>query len=178
MKIIQRNHFDNLYFRTTKLRTFPEYLMVHIKKFTLGDDWVPKKLNANLQVPDIINLSYLRGYGLQPGEEQLPAPSSASSKFVIEFSKSSLNELMEMGFSLDACKRALYSTSNSGVEAATNWIMEHMTDPDFNDPFTLDNTVTSDQVIQFHVFDRILPNVIIITFQFFLYRLLLLILTP
>lgn len=30
--------------RSTRLSTFPDYLMVHLKKFTIGDDWVPKKL--------------------------------------------------------------------------------------------------------------------------------------
>ena len=32
------------YRRTTRFSTFPDYLMVQMKKFTLGDDWVPKKL--------------------------------------------------------------------------------------------------------------------------------------
>ena len=36
--------------RTTRLATFPDYLMVQIKKFTLGDDWVPKKLGKILSV--------------------------------------------------------------------------------------------------------------------------------
>ena len=33
-----------LFFRTTRFLTFPDYLMVQVKKFTLGEDWVPKKL--------------------------------------------------------------------------------------------------------------------------------------
>ena len=40
-----------------------------------------------------------------------------------------------MGFSRNGCTRALYETKNSGVEAAMNWVMEHMGDPDFSDPF-------------------------------------------
>ena len=40
-----------------------------------------------------------------------------------------------MGFSRNGCTRALYETKNSGVEAAMNWVMEHMGDPNFNDPF-------------------------------------------
>ena len=109
----------------------------------------------------------------------LPALSNAFSKIVIEFSKSSLNELMEMSFSLDVCKRALYSTSNSGVEAATNWIMEHMADPHLNYPFNLDKAITSDQIIEFDVFGRILPILCKHNnFSTFPYRLLFLILTP
>ena len=30
--------------RTTCLASFPDYLFVQLKKFTIGDDWVPKKL--------------------------------------------------------------------------------------------------------------------------------------
>jgi ubiquitin carboxyl-terminal hydrolase 5/13 len=40
-----------------------------------------------------------------------------------------------MGFSRNGCSRALYETKNSGVEAAMNWVMEHMGDANFNDPF-------------------------------------------
>ena len=30
--------------RSTRLASFPDYLFIQLKKFTLGDDWVPKKL--------------------------------------------------------------------------------------------------------------------------------------
>ena len=41
---------------------------------------------------------------------------------------------MDMGFSMNGCKRALTTVGGSDVEAATNWIFEHNQDPDFNDP--------------------------------------------
>ena len=44
-------------------------------------------------------------------------------------------QLMDMGFARDGCRRAVFNTGNSGVEAAMNWVMEHMGDADFNDPF-------------------------------------------
>lgn len=31
-------------FRTTRFASFPDYLVIQIKKFTFGLDWVPKKL--------------------------------------------------------------------------------------------------------------------------------------
>lgn len=31
------------FLRTTRFATFPDYLMVQLSKFYLGDDWVPKK---------------------------------------------------------------------------------------------------------------------------------------
>lgn len=38
-------------------------------------------------------------------------------------------QLVEMGFPMDACRKAVYYTGNSGVEAAMNWVMSHMDDP-------------------------------------------------
>lgn len=40
-----------------------------------------------------------------------------------------------MGFHPEACKRAVFFTKNSGMERATQWIMEHIGDADFNEPF-------------------------------------------
>lgn len=42
---------------------------------------------------------------------------------------------MEMGFPQEACKKALFFTKNAGMEPATEWIMEHMADSDFEDTF-------------------------------------------
>ena len=43
-----------------------------------------------------------------------------------------VSSLADMGFPLPACKRAATITNGQGIEAATQWIMEHMDDPDFN----------------------------------------------
>ena len=130
--------------RTTRLKSFPDYLMVHIKKFALGDDWVPKKLDISLDVPELLDLEHLRSSGLQPGEQLLPETghnndgSAVSSVRSFEFDSSLLAQLCEMGFPLDGCKRALYHTNNGDIETTMNWIMEHMSDPDFAQPFNLD----------------------------------------
>lgn len=133
--------------KSSRLKTFPNYLMLQIKKFELGQDWLPKKLDIAVDVPDILDLAKLRGHGLEPGEEILPegptsgADSDASSASVVVFdsqAQAQINSLMDMGFSMDACKRAVHATANSGLEAALTWLCEHSTDPDFNDPFTLD----------------------------------------
>lgn len=34
----------SLFSRTTRFASFPDYLVIQIKKFTFGLDWVPKKL--------------------------------------------------------------------------------------------------------------------------------------
>ena len=42
-----------------------------------------------------------------------------------------------MGFAHEGCRKAVYHTHNSGVEAAMAWILEHMEDADFSDPLLL-----------------------------------------
>lgn len=47
-----------------------------------------------------------------------------------------MSELTQMGFPSEACKRAVFFTKNQGLNAASNWLMEHISDSDFSDPFT------------------------------------------
>ncbi|XP_028393855.1 ubiquitin carboxyl-terminal hydrolase 5-like [Dendronephthya gigantea] len=119
--------------KTTRFQTFPNYLLIHMRKFTIGEDWTPKKLDIAFDVDDVIDISELRGYGLQPGEEELPdlVDERQSAPQVDE---NSVQQLTAMGFPLNGCRRAVYSTGNSGVEAAMNWIFDHQNDPDFNEP--------------------------------------------
>ena len=46
-----------------------------------------------------------------------------------------MSQLTAMGFNINGCKRAVAETKNAGVEAAMNWVMEHMEDADFSAPF-------------------------------------------
>lgn len=45
-----------------------------------------------------------------------------------------VTQLESMGFSRNACTRAALAVNNSGAEAAMEWLLTHMEDPDFNDP--------------------------------------------
>ncbi|XP_069474777.1 ubiquitin carboxyl-terminal hydrolase 13 isoform X2 [Ambystoma mexicanum] len=58
--------------KTSRFSSFPEYLIVQIKKFTFGLDWVPKKLDVSIDMPDLLDINHLRAAGLQPTEEELP----------------------------------------------------------------------------------------------------------
>ena len=40
-----------------------------------------------------------------------------------------VQQLTAMGFPVNGCRRAVYSTGNTGIEAAMNWIFDHQTDP-------------------------------------------------
>ncbi len=42
---------------------------------------------------------------------------------------STVSQLCEMGFPLEACRKAVYYTGNTGIDAAMNWVMGHMEDP-------------------------------------------------
>ncbi|NXD79563.1 UBP13 hydrolase, partial [Halcyon senegalensis] len=140
--------------KTSRFASFPEYLVVQIKKFTFGLDWIPKKLDVSIDMPDFLDISHLRARGLQPGEEELPdiAPPIVipddpkgiySPNFLLSFlvaldiDESSVMQLAEMGFPLEACRKAVYYTGNLGTEVAFNWIIAHMEEPDFAEPLVI-----------------------------------------
>ena len=59
--------------KTVRLRTFPDYLWIQLKKFAVAENWTPYKLDVEIKMPDEIDLGCLKSKGgLQPGEEQLP----------------------------------------------------------------------------------------------------------
>ncbi|XP_041695924.1 ubiquitin carboxyl-terminal hydrolase 13-like isoform X3 [Coregonus clupeaformis] len=137
--------------KTSRFASFPEYLVVQIKKFTFGVDWVPKKVDLSIDIPDFLDLSRLRGTGLQAGEQELPdltppivlpedtRDNSMNSSDSPEIDESAAMQLAEMGFPLEACRKAVYYTGNMGPEMAFNWIIAHMEEPDFAEPLALPN---------------------------------------
>ncbi|XP_070802447.1 ubiquitin carboxyl-terminal hydrolase 13 isoform X2 [Pituophis catenifer annectens] len=145
--------------KTSRFASFPEYLVVQIKKFTFGLDWIPKKLDVSIDMPDLLDITHLRATGFQPGEEELP---DISPPVIIpddpkgtayyyedsylhtilhhnspDFDESSVMQLAEMGFPLEACRKAVYYTGNLGAEVAFNWIIAHMEEPDFAEPLSI-----------------------------------------
>ncbi|KAF9672881.1 hypothetical protein SADUNF_Sadunf11G0090400 [Salix dunnii] len=122
--------------KTAGLTSFPDYLVLHMRKFVLEEGWVPKKLDVYIDVPDIIDISYMRSKGLQPGEELLP---DGVPEAEVESSNPVANEdivaqLVSMGFNHLHCQKAAINTSNVGVEEAMNWLLAHMDDPDIDAP--------------------------------------------
>ncbi|CAB4055360.1 USP5_13 [Lepeophtheirus salmonis] len=123
--------------KTMRLKTFPDYLFIQMKKFDADPvTHQPYKLNVEVLMPDEIDLSCLKAKGgLQPGEVELEdSPSSRENKNTIVPDDAIVSQLASMGFSFEGCKKAVIYTKNSGVEAAMNWVMEHMEDSDFNEP--------------------------------------------
>lgn len=50
----------------------PDYLLLHLKKFTLHSNWTSIKLDVAIEIPDILNLNDCRATGLLPTEVLLP----------------------------------------------------------------------------------------------------------
>ena len=38
--------------RTVRLRTFPDYLWIQLKKFAVAENWTPYKLDVEIKMPD------------------------------------------------------------------------------------------------------------------------------
>uniref|UniRef100_A0A8C4U9E8 Ubiquitin carboxyl-terminal hydrolase n=1 Tax=Falco tinnunculus TaxID=100819 RepID=A0A8C4U9E8_FALTI len=136
--------------KTSRFASFPEYLVVQIKKFTFGLDWIPKKLDVSIDMPDFLDINHLRARGLQPGEEELPdigppviIPNDPKDHMTnhfmesLDIDESSVMQLAEMGFPLEACRKAVYYTGNLSAEVAFNWIIAHMEEPDFAEPLVI-----------------------------------------
>ncbi|XP_066935600.1 ubiquitin carboxyl-terminal hydrolase 5-like [Clytia hemisphaerica] len=123
--------------KRTRFATFPDYLVIQLRRFTVGDDWVPKKLDVSVEMEEMIDLNSLRGNGLQSNETQLPDDDGGEEETTVEINEGFVAQLMDMGFPLEACKKAVHYTNNQGVEAAMNWVFEHSQDVDFASPLQL-----------------------------------------
>jgi len=118
--------------KTTRIENFPPYLLVKLRRYVLDKDWTAKKLDARVDVPRRFDFASFRAHGLQPGEVRLPGGDNGSSEFLPD--EGIVLQIVGMGFSENAAKRAAIAVKNSGFEAAVNWVFSHMEDPDFNDP--------------------------------------------
>ncbi|KAL4312415.1 hypothetical protein GQ457_01G049530 [Hibiscus cannabinus] len=124
--------------KTAGLTSFPDYLVLHMRKFVMEAGWVPKKLDVYIDVPDIIDISHMRSKGLQPGEELLPeaAPEGEAESSQPIADEAIVAQLASMGFNQLHCQKAAINTSNAGVEEAMNWLLSHMDDPDIDAPIS------------------------------------------
>lgn len=125
--------------KTAGLTTFPDYLVLHMRKFVMEEGWVPKKLDVYIDVPDVIDISHMRSTGIQPGEELLPetvAHDVQPEPVNVVPNEAIVSTLSGMGFNYLHCQKAAINTSNVGVEEAMTWLLSHMDDPEIDDPVT------------------------------------------
>jgi ubiquitin carboxyl-terminal hydrolase 5/13 len=135
------------------LSTFPDYLIISVSRY-IFEGLEIKKLNASIENTTEIDLSKLRGKGLQSNEELLPnkqmKPEPPKSKQKI-FSNFKVNQefvyaLMDMSFPQNRCEKAVHMTGNSTVEAALEWLFTHNNDHDIDTPIVVQTNSSSSVV--------------------------------
>eukprot|EP01100_Stratorugosa_tubuloviscum_P005220 TRINITY_DN2361_c0_g2_i1.p1 TRINITY_DN2361_c0_g2~~TRINITY_DN2361_c0_g2_i1.p1 ORF type:complete len:865 (-),score=470.14 TRINITY_DN2361_c0_g2_i1:50-2644(-) len=141
-------HANTTAFKTTRILKFPQYLIVSLRRYYIADDWTPKKLNVFIDVPDVIDLEFLKAKGLQPDEQllvdepipiptqtqtQTQTPTPTSTNQITPQDESIITQIIEMGFSRNAAIRAI-KTVGQDCANATEWIFQHIEDADINDP--------------------------------------------
>ncbi|KAF6170453.1 hypothetical protein GIB67_036227 [Kingdonia uniflora] len=100
------------------LTSFPDYLVLHMRKLVMEEGRVPKKLDAYIDVPDIIDINHIRSRSVQqPGEELLPD--------AVERKEISKEALRAFG---------------GDIEKATNWIFNQ---PNASGPTDMDASTLS-----------------------------------
>ncbi|CAI5742960.1 unnamed protein product [Hyaloperonospora brassicae] len=127
--------------KTVRFYSFPRYLLVQMRRFYVAEDWTPKKLEVEVKVPEKFSLTRYLSKGLADGEEEMmddpvanATNESGAGAAVNTADEALVAQLVAMGFSENACKRAAIATGNSNAEAAMEWIFSHMNDPDFDHP--------------------------------------------
>ena len=87
----------------------------------MSDDWVPKKLEVHVDVPDELDLGSLRSSGVQPGEQLQPeaAPGATHAAAAppppgVQPSQEIVDQLVAMGFSANGSKRAAVAVQVRG----------------------------------------------------------------
>ncbi|PAA79868.1 hypothetical protein BOX15_Mlig008614g2 [Macrostomum lignano] len=121
--------------KQSRLASFTDYLLLHARKFTIDNNWCPKKLDVELDVPEFIDIGFLRGCGgLQPGEVELKFPADQPKSAAEQVDPSLVAQVRELGFSENGATRAVLATKGGGLEAALNWAMDHSQDADFDLP--------------------------------------------
>ena len=118
-----------------KFKSFPEVLLIQMLRF-ISPNWVPVKMNCSLVISDKIDMEPLRSKGLQSNEIEMPGGKSNK----LEPNMNHVLSLMEMGFTENACIRAVLAVKNSSVEDASTWLFNHMEDADINSPIVSDET--------------------------------------
>ena len=78
-------------------------------------------------IPEELDITSLRGRGLQPDEEELPegdAPPTDPEPVAVEIDEGIVMQLVSMGFDVEGCKKAVFHTKNRGnqgnLEASCN----------------------------------------------------------
>jgi len=98
--------------------TFPDYLIIQLKRFALNDAGEQVKLGVEVEIPDEINLNEFHCRGLGPDETPLPETVGMPN----DPSAGMITQLVSMGFPESKVKRAVKRVDN--IEAAMDLILD------------------------------------------------------
>jgi len=121
--------------KTTRMDSFPQVLVVNLRRFELVD-WVPAKLSTRVALfaDGNVHLQSLHASAhVKPNEELLPQDTPAAPHAPV-VDPNDLAQLLAMGFPHVRSQNALIQTKNQGVEVAMNWLIEHLDDPNADIP--------------------------------------------
>ncbi|KAF2115510.1 ubiquitin carboxyl-terminal hydrolase-like protein [Lophiotrema nucula] len=124
------------FIKSSKFKTFPVVLAVNARRFEVVN-WVPTKQDVPVIVDDEpFAFDAYKSHGPQDGEEMLPedADTGAASANKWVPNEAALSMLEAMGFPRVRCEKALHATGNADPEAASEWLFQHMEDPDIDTP--------------------------------------------
>jgi len=151
--------------QTVRLSAFPRYLWVVLNRYTLAPDWTPLKVDAAVPMPtrldlraaglaaeagwpapgtgavaegerdlDALAAAAVASAGGAPSAASAPPPPSGGAPDAPDAGV--VAALEGMGFPAGACARAALAAGPSGgVEAASEWLMAHIDDAGFADPY-------------------------------------------
>ena len=113
------------------MKTFPKVLVLNPTRLKLVN-WQPVKTSSSLDFPELLDISSYKSKALQKSETLFAENNNSG----FEPNQTALEQLMETGFSRNACERALFHTGNSSnPDSAMEWIFQHMEDSDLNARF-------------------------------------------
>jgi ubiquitin carboxyl-terminal hydrolase 5/13 len=123
--------------KTTRFGTFPEYLVIQMRKFYVDTgSWIPKKLDVILDVPDELDLEWLRSHGKKPEEELLPEEdkSAPAAPAKPQYNEEVVAMLVAMDIPRVRAERASHATMGQPADAAMDWLFSHLEDADIDKP--------------------------------------------
>ena len=143
--------------KSQRILSFSPYLAICLNRYVMSPTWSQVKVDAEVSLPLNLDFDNLPGQesfgdrvrslrahgGLQPGEVAMPdaAPTGgASSSTSLQPKDEIVSQLLDLGFPEGAVKRAAVATLNAGSDQAAEWLMLHMDDPGFSDPFISSST--------------------------------------
>lgn len=106
--------------KTSRMTSFPKVLIVHLRRYYVDEDWTPKKLQVEIEVPDTLNLSAFKVPDEEPEVPMQPNATQAADEKPVDAGH--LDTLMGMGFAAEDAEYSLREHDND-VERAMEFLL-------------------------------------------------------